>query len=414
MTNFGWFAGENANYDREYAVDLKQLTAVRRGDAGRNRGGAATANGWPGAPEVLGAVAGGDHAPGHHRRDAKRREPRKASCGFVLRDTVAGKQGSRGSARGKPFSVTRQLRYSREETKRALDLALFINGLPVATFELKNSLTKQTAEDAEEQYKRDRDPRETLFAFGRCVVHFAMDDHEVRMCTELKGSKGMAKDSWFLPFNQGWNQGAGNPVNPYGIMTDYLWRRILTPGGFTDILENYAQIVEEKNEKTGKKKRVQIFPRYHQLDVVRKLLADAAWFGAGKRYLIQHSAGSGKSNSIAWLAHQLIGLRKDGADVFDSIIVITDRRILDKQIRETIKGFAQVSTIIGAVKEGGWSFEDSAALEIPQGWARRSSSPRCRPSRSCSTASAKSIGARSSPSSSTKRTAAKAGAPRRR
>ncbi len=203
-----------------------------------------------------------------------------------------------------------------------------------------------------EQYKRDRDPRETLFLFGRCVVHFAMDDQQVQMCTELKGGKGMAKDSWFLPFNQGWNQGAGNPPNPYGIMTDYLWRRLLTPGGFAEILENYAQIVEVKNEKTGRKKRVQIFPRYHQLDVVRKLLADAAWFGAGKRYLIQHSAGSGKSNSIAWLAHQLIGLRKDGQDLFDSIIVITDRRILDQQIRETIKGFAQVSSIIGAVKEG--------------------------------------------------------------
>jgi type I restriction enzyme R subunit len=131
-----------------------------------------------------------------------------------------------------------------------------------------------------------------------------------------------------------------------------MWRRILTPSGLTEILEDYAQIVEEKNEKTGKKKRVQIFPRYHQLDVVRKLLADAAWFGAGKRYLIQHSAGSGKSNSIAWLAHQLIGLRKDGKEVFDSIIVVTDRRILDKQIRDTIKGFAQVSSIIGAVKEG--------------------------------------------------------------
>src|SRR3954469_2079607 len=140
---------------------------------------------------------------------------------------------------------------------------------------------------------------------------------------------------------------SGNPPNPYGIKTDYLWRRILTPGGLTGILENYAQIVEEKNQKTGKKKRVQIFPRYHQLDLVRKLLADAAWYGAGKRYLIQHSAGSGKSNSIAWLAHQLITLRKDGADVFDTIIVITDRRVLDKQIRETIKSFAQVGSIIG-------------------------------------------------------------------
>jgi type I restriction enzyme R subunit len=249
------------------------------------------------------------------------------------------------------FSITRQLAYSRDETKRALDLCAFINGLPVATFELKNSLTKQTVADAVEQYKRDRDPRETLFEFGRCVVHLAIDDHEVAMCTELKGSKGMAKESWFLPLNQGWNDGAGNPPNPDGLKTEYLWKRILTPASVTGILENYAQIVEELNLKTGKKKKVQIFPRYHQLDVVRKLLAHAEANGAGTRYLIQHSAGSGKSNSIAWLAHQLIALRKDGADVFDSIIVITDRRLLDQQIRETIKSFAQVGAIIGAVKE---------------------------------------------------------------
>ena len=123
----------------------------------------------------------------------------------------------------------KQLRYSRDETKRALDLCVFINGLPIATFELKNSLTKQTAADAEEQYKRDRDPKELLFQFGRCVVHFAVDDHEVRMCTELKG-----KSSWFLPFNQGWNDGAGNPPNPDGLKKDYLWKRILTPPGLTN------------------------------------------------------------------------------------------------------------------------------------------------------------------------------------
>ena len=246
------------------------------------------------------------------------------------------------------FSVTRQLRYSRDETQLALDLGLFINGLPIATFELKNSLTKQTVGDAIQQYMRDRDPRERLFEFGRCVVHFAVDDHEVRMCTHLKG-----KASWFLPFNQGWNDGAGNPPNPEGLKTDYLWKRILTREGLTDILENYAQVVEKKDEKTGKKKSVQIFPRYHQLDVVRKLLADVGKNGAGKRYLIQHSAGSGKSNSIAWLAHQLIGLRKDESEIFDSIIVVTDRRILDKQIRDTIKQFAQVGATVGHAEHSG-------------------------------------------------------------
>src|SRR5680860_616225 len=246
------------------------------------------------------------------------------------------------------FSVTRQLAYSMDETRRALDLCLFINGLPIATFELKNSLTKQTVNDAVEQYRRDRDPRERLFEFGRCVVHFAVDDSEVMMCTELKG-----KPSWFLPFNKGYNDGAGNPPNPRGLKTDYLWKEILTPAGLTNILENYAQIVEESDKRTGKKKRSQIWPRFHQLGVVRKALADVKDNGVGKRYLIQHSAGSGKSNSIAWLSHQLIGLEKDEAKVFGSMIVVTDRKILDRQIKDTIKQFAQVGATVGHAERSG-------------------------------------------------------------
>jgi len=246
------------------------------------------------------------------------------------------------------FIVTRQLRYSTDETRRALDLCLFINGLPVATFELKNSLTKQTVEDAVEQYRRDRDPREKLFQFGRCVVHLAVDDAEVAMCTELRG-----KGSWFLPFNKGWNDGAGNPPNSAGLKTDYLWKEILTPQGLTNILENYAQIVEFKNERTGRKKRVQIFPRYHQLDVVRKVLAIVPRDGVGGRYLIQHSAGSGKSNSIAWLAHQLIGVKTQDTELFDSVIVVTDRRILDDQIQKTIKQFMQVGATVGHAEHSG-------------------------------------------------------------
>jgi len=189
-------------------------------------------------------------------------------------------------------------------------------------------------EDAVEQYRRDRDPREKLFGFGRCMVHFAVDDSEVRMCTELKGKAG-----WFLPFNKGWNDGAGNPPNPTGIKTDYLWKKILTPASLTNILENYAQIVEVKTSKTGRKKLTQIFPRYHQLGVVRELLADVGEHGVGKRYLVQQSAGSGKSNSIAWLAHQLVRVRHKGEEVFDSVIVVTDRRILDDQLQKTVKQF---------------------------------------------------------------------------
>jgi type I restriction enzyme R subunit len=246
------------------------------------------------------------------------------------------------------FSVTRQLNYSRDQTRLALDLCLFINGLPVATFELKNRLTKQTVADAVGQYKRDRSSRELLFQFGRCVVHFAVDDQEVQMCTHLRDAA-----SWFLPLNKGWNDGAGNPPNPHGLKTEYLWKEILTREGLTDILENYAQIVEEEDRRTGKKKRKQIFPRYHQLDVVHKLLADVRQRGAGHRYLIQHSAGSGKSNSIAWLAHQFVGLNSAAGEIFDSVIVVTDRRVLDRQIRDTVKQFAQVSATVGHARRSG-------------------------------------------------------------
>ncbi len=246
------------------------------------------------------------------------------------------------------FSVTRQLCYSKDETKLALDLCVFINGLPIFTFELKNRLTKQTVEHAVEQYKRDRDARELMFHFGKCLAHFAVDDQEVQFCTQIAG-----KHSWFLPFNKGYNDGAGNPPNPDGIKTDYLWREILTKDGLADILENYAQLVERKDKKTGKVKRDLIFPRYHQRDVVRKLLADCRAQGAGQRYLIQHSAGSGKSNSIAWLAHQLVGLEEGSTPIFDSVVVVTDRVILDGQIRDTIKQFTQRSGLVGHAEGSG-------------------------------------------------------------
>ena len=344
----GWICGAPEDYDREYCVDLAQLAAFLRETQ----------------PEVADALDLDQDSPTRRKFLARLQgEITKRGTIDVLRHGL--KHGphhldlfygtpSPGNAKAAEryaanrFSVTRQLRYSRDETQLALDLGLFINGLPVATFELKNSLTKQTVDDAVQQYQRDRDPREKLFEFGRCVVHFAVDDHEVRFCTHLKG-----KGSWFLPFNQGWNDGAGNPPNPDGLKTDYLWKRILTRDGLTDILENYAQVVETKDEKTGRKKAVQIWPRFHQLDVVRKLLADAQAVGAGKRYLIQHSAGSGKSNSIAWLAHQLIGLKKNDALVFDSIIVVTDRRILDQQIKDTIKQFAQVGATVGHAEHSG-------------------------------------------------------------
>lgn len=246
------------------------------------------------------------------------------------------------------FSVTRQLQYSMDNTKLALDMCVFINGLPVITFELKNQLTKQNVDDAVFQYQTDRDPRELLFQFKRCMVHFAVDDARIKFCTKICG-----KDSWFLPFDKGYNDGAGNPPNPDGLMTDYLWKDILTKGKLCRIIENYAQVIEEVDPETKKKSVKQVFPRFHQLDVVEKLLADVKENGVGKRYLIQHSAGSGKSNSIAWLAHQLIGLEKDGHPMVDSVIVVTDRRILDKQIRDTIKQFMQVSSTVAWAEHSG-------------------------------------------------------------
>ncbi len=338
----GWMCGDPEDYDREYCVDLAQLSAFLHATQ----------------PEIAESLDLDGDSPTRRRFLARLQgEVTKRGTVDVLRKGV--KHGphqidlmygtpSPGNDRAgvlykqNRFSVTRQLRYSNDNTQLALDLCLFVNGLPVATFELKNSLTKQTVDDAVEQYKRDRNPRERLFALGRCLAHFAVDDHEVRFCTKLDG-----KASWFLPFNKGWNDGKGNPPNPNGIKTDYLWKQVLTRDSLVNIIENYAQIVESKDDKTGRKNRDQLWPRYHQLDVVRSLLADASGRGVGARYLIQHSAGSGKSNSIAWLAHQLIGLEQDAAPTFDTVVVVTDRRVLDRQIRDTIRQFAQVGSVVG-------------------------------------------------------------------
>ena len=348
----GWLLGDPRHYDRGFCVDLVQLrgfleltqpkVAEALGldtDGPTRRQFLARLSGEIGKRGVIDVLRKGvSHGPHHLQLFYGTPSPGNAKAEELHAQNR--------------FSVSRQFAYSNDETRRALDLGLFINGLPVATFELKNSLTKQTVSDAVEQYKRDRDPREPLFTFGRCVVHFAVDDSEVRMCTELKG-----KGSWFLPFNQGHHDGAGNPPNPHDIKTSYLWREVLTPRGLTDILENYAQIVEEKDPRTGKKKRKQVWPRFHQLQLVRQALADVAAHGAGKRYLIQHSAGSGKSNSIAWLAHQLIGLKRDGdaegEEIFHSVIVVTDRRILDSQIQATIKQFMQVGATVGHAQRSG-------------------------------------------------------------
>lgn len=248
------------------------------------------------------------------------------------------------------FSVLRQLYYDPsspgKEDGPSLDLALFLNGLPIFTAELKNPLTGQTVEDAILQYKRDRDPRKPLFAHGRCLAHFAVDPELVFVTTRLNGAK-----TRFLPFNQGRFGGAGNPPIPptqTGYATGYLWERIWARDSILDLIRQFIHEVEledEKGRKTGK--RSLIFPRYQQLDAVRKLVAHAREHGSGERYLIQHSAGSGKSFTIAWLAHQLSTLHDaDDRRVFDSIVVITDRRVLDRQLQSTVRQFEQTLGVV--------------------------------------------------------------------
>lgn len=252
------------------------------------------------------------------------------------------------------FSVIRQVYFSPND-KKSLDMMIFINGIPVISFELKNELTKQNVQHAIKQYKEARDPNEELFRLGRLMVNFAVDTEEVWMCTQLKKEK-----SYFLPFNKGYNNSAGNPPTD-SIKTDYLWKEILTKNNLTNIIQNFCQLITEEKEyldekgkvKTKKEKKL-IFPRYHQLLAVRNILADAQQNGSGQKYLIQHSAGSGKSNSISWLAHQLVGLHdKSGTNnIFDTVIVVTDRRVLDAQIRNNIKQFQQVNGVVEAITEG--------------------------------------------------------------
>ena len=250
----GYIPGDPQGYDREHAIDLVKLLSFLQETQ----------------PQAFTRLGLGEDGP--RRREFLARlqgEIAKRGVIDVLRKGVQHKAASVSLFYGAPspgnllaqqhfaanaFSVTRQLRYSPDQTKLALDLCLFINGLPVITFELKNSLTKQTYDDAIWQYRQDRDPKELLFQFGRCMVHFAVDDGQVHMCTHLTG-----KDSWFLPFNKGWNDGAGNPPNPHGLMTEYLWKEVLTRQGLAEIIENYAQVVEEKDPRTGKKRKKQIF-----------------------------------------------------------------------------------------------------------------------------------------------------------
>lgn len=262
------------------------------------------------------------------------------------------------------FSVTRQIRYSQTNPGEEIDMVLFLNGLPLITIELKNAWTGQTARfHGQKQYRDDRDATQPLLQFGRALVHMAMDTDEVFMTTKLAGPA-----TFFLPFNKGHEQGEGNPPNPEGHKTAYLWEEVFTKESLAGIIQHFVLLEGKATDPLAKKSM--IFPRYHQLEVVRRLLTHAATTGVGHSYLIQHSAGSGKSNSITWAAYQLIesypakagipGAKGLDQPLFDSVIVVTDRRLLDKQLRENIKDFSEVKNIVAPALR---STDLKAALE---------------------------------------------------
>jgi len=250
--------------------------------------------------------------------------------------------------------IMRQVHYS-QHNKKSIDLVAFVNGIPVATLELKTDFT-QGIDDAKNQYRTDRSPKdpvtkkeEPLLKFKRgALVHFAVSTSEVWMTTKLADM-----DTFFLPFNKGFNGGRGNPPNKDGYQTHYLWEEILQKDRFLKILESFIQLEKkEETDKSGVKKikETLIFPRYHQLDAVTKLVTTVKEEGPGKNYLFQHSAGSGKSNTIGWSAHQLATLH-DANDkkVFDTVIVITDRTVLDEQLKDTISQFSQTPGLVVSI-----------------------------------------------------------------
>ncbi len=269
---------------------------------------------------------------------------------FYVLPLASSSQSVKDNFDNNEFSVTRQVRYSLSNPREEIDMVLFINGLPFSTMELKNHWTGQNAKvHGQNQYKFKRDIAQPLLNFGRCVVHFAVDTDEVYMTTKLDGA-----GTFFLPFNLGHNHGKGNTPNPFGHKTSYLWDEVLTRESVANIIQHFVRF--DGSEKDGLGKRNLFFPRYHQMNVVRRIIADASKKGVGQNYLIQHSAGSGKSNSITWAAYQLIetypesdtipGSKGISNPLFDSVIVVTDRRLLDKQLRENIKEFSEVKNIV--------------------------------------------------------------------
>lgn len=240
------------------------------------------------------------------------------------------------------FSVTRQVTYSKINPLQEIDMVIFINGLPIITMELKNQWTGQNAKaHGQKQYRENRDTTQPLLNFARCIVHFAVDTDEAYMTTKLDGGK-----TFFLPFNKGNNYGKGNPVNKTGHKTSYIWEEVFTKESLAGLIQHFVRL--DGKDGDGLSKRTLYFPRYHQMDVVRKIIDDASIKGVGQTYLIQHSAGSGKSNSLTWAAYQLIEVyyKNEDTPLFDSVIVVTDRKLLDKQLRDNIKAFSEQKSIV--------------------------------------------------------------------
>lgn len=339
IDNGGYIKGESANYNREFAVDTKLLFRFLKSSQPKE---------WDKLVNKHGAMVEANFLKKLHKdldrygmlyllRHGIVDTPAKFSLCF-FQPASGMNQTNLALYEENILSVTRQVHYSLKN-ENSIDVVLFINGLPIATMELKNAITGQTVTDAKKQYMYDRNPHELLLSFkSRCLVHFAVDTDEVWMATKLKGV-----DTYFLPFNKGNNGGKGNPVGDGNYRTSYLWDEVLQKDSILDIIHRFIHL--EKNKKT--KKETLIFPRYHQLDVVRKLITDVKDNGTGNNYLIQHSAGSGKSNSIAWLSHHLSNLHDNNDKViFNSTIVITDRRVLDKQLQDTIYQFEHVDGVV--------------------------------------------------------------------
>jgi type I restriction enzyme R subunit len=335
----GWIIGKPEHYDRSRALDLMQLTsfldATQRSDE----------------PQVQTPNLQTDSAGIESFLTLVDDEIARRGIIDVLRRGVTTSQGRQTLFHGKRsrrftqnrFSVIPRLQYRQDDSRSTVDLCLFVNGLPIATLELQGNFGKQSASDAIEHYRHHQNSQDRLFQPGRCMAHFAVDEHQVYVCSDLR-----AEDSHFLPFNRSSSESIGNPDSLFGIGTDYLWRNILTRPGIIDIVENYAQMMTSVDGQTGELRSAPVFPRYHQLEAVRRLLGDVESHNVGHRYLIRHSDGSGTSYSIAWLVRQLMYVEQDSIRIFDSIFVVTDRPSVRRRLSDTVRDFSSTSTEVGS------------------------------------------------------------------